>query len=420
VAIVEPRSRSSGLATIVEELLGRDLPVSIDCYDGTTLGPPDATTRIVLRSPLALRHIVTAPGELGFGRAYVSGALDVEGDIFRALELRDQLPDLRIAPHIMYALARHALGHGFAWPHRPPEEAHLHGRRHSRERDSAAIAHHYDISNRFYELVLGPAMTYSCAVWSPHVRSLAEAQAAKYELICRKLALHPAMRLLDVGCGWGGMVMHAAREYGVRAVGVTLSEEQAEYAREAVKREHLDDRVEIRVQDYRDIDDGPYDAISSIGMFEHVGLARLDEYFTRLHGLLSSEGRLMNHGISRPPGQRARFARRGFIDRYVFPDSELHEIGTVVTHVQQAGFEVRHVESLREHYAKTLRAWVANLESNWDAAVNEVGAARARVWRLYMAASAINFETNRTQIHQLVAVRSDAPRSGLEYRPDWS
>jgi len=260
-------------------------------------------------------------------------------------------------------------------------------------------------------------MTYSCAVWPSPDATLEEAQAAKYDLVCRKLGLRPGMRLLDVGCGWGGMVMHAARHYGVRALGVTLSRNQAEWAAQAAKSARLDD-VEIRVQHYRGVD-GRYDAISSIGMFEHVGLARLGEYFTHLYDLLEPGGRLLNHGISRPPGGRSHFSHRGFIDRYVFPDGELHEIGNVVSRIQASRFEVRHVENLREHYDLTLRRWVRNLEANWDRAVSITGPGRARVWRLYMAASALNFAAGGTQIHQVLAVRADGGRSGLSLRPDW-
>jgi cyclopropane-fatty-acyl-phospholipid synthase len=262
-------------------------------------------------------------------------------------------------------------------------------------------------------------MTYSCAVWPNAAATLEEAQAAKYELVCRKLGLRPGMRLLDVGCGWGGMALHAARHHGVRVVGITLSTRQAEWAAQAVADARLGDRVEIRVQDYRDVVDGPYDAVSSIGMFEHVGEARLGEYFTRLHLLLRPGGRLLNHGISRPSGGRPRFARRGFIERYVFPDGELHEIGAVVAQVQAAGFEVRNVESLREHYALTLRAWVSNLERGWGHAVAETGPARARIWRLYMAGCALGFEAGGMQVHQVLAVAPDDGRSGLALRPDW-
>jgi cyclopropane-fatty-acyl-phospholipid synthase len=302
--------------------------------------------------------------------------------------------------------------------------------RHSRPRDRRAIAHHYDVSNRFYEIVLGPSMTYSCALWRDPEVSLEEAQTAKHELVCRKLGLREGMRMLDVGCGWGTMAMHAATGHGATAVGITLSRRQVEWASKAVAEAGLADRVEVRLQDYRDVRDGPYDAIASIGMFEHVGLRNLGLYFRRLHGLLPAGGRLLNHGISRParrttrmrrgaPVTPARLRRNSFVDRYVFPDGELHEVGAVVSTMQASGFEVRHVESLREHYALTLRAWVANLESGWSQAVAEAGAGRARVWRLYMAASALNFEAGRTQVHQILAVKAERGRSRMPLRPSF-
>jgi cyclopropane-fatty-acyl-phospholipid synthase len=318
----------------------------------------------------------------------------------------------------------------------------LHGRRHTPTRDRAAVSYHYDVSNDFYRLVLGPTMTYSCGVWTDASIGLDRAQYNKYDLICRKLGLEAGQRLLDVGCGWGGMIMHAAPGYGVDAVGVTLSSRQQEWGAKAIADAGLGSSVQVRLQDYRDVDDGPYDAASSIGMFEHVGLARLHEYFDRLYRLLKPGGRLLNHGISRQPappgvegrwwptplpkvaisgrrgsGNRPGFKRHSFIDRYVFPDGELHEIGAVISVMQDVGFEVRHVESLREHYGLTLRAWVANLEANWDAAVEAAGPARARVWHLYMAASALNFETGRTAIHQVLAVKRHDGRSGLALRP---
>jgi cyclopropane-fatty-acyl-phospholipid synthase len=406
------------IADLVAQILGSNLPVRIECYDGSSLGPIDAKARITLRSSDALAYIATAPGELGFGRAYVAGTLDLEGDIFEALKLRDHLPTVTLDWRQWLALARLLGVAGFRRPPIPAEEARLRGSRHSKARDAAAIAHHYDVGNDFYRMVLGPSMTYSCAVWDDGTHDLTQAQANKYELICRKLALRPGMRLLDVGCGWGGMVTYAARVYGVHAVGITLSREQAQFATDAVRRAGLDGRVEIRVQDYRDVHDGPYDAISSIGMFEHVGLEKLREYFDQLFVLVHAGGRVLNHGISTPQ-PKSGINRRGFIDRYVFPDGELHEVGSVVSAMQREGFEVRHVESLREHYALTLRAWVANLEADWDRAVKLVGAPRARIWRLYMAASAINFEAGRTQIHQVLAVRDPDGRSGMPRRPDW-
>jgi cyclopropane-fatty-acyl-phospholipid synthase len=412
------------VASALEAVLRPDLPIAVRAYDGSRLGPPDAPATLFVRSPNVFRRLVSAPGELGLGRAYVSGELDVEGDIYAALSaLRDRIPDLRAFGARQWAdvlgLAGPFLARSGLRPLPvPPEEAHLRGVRHSKQRDAAAIAHHYDVSNAFYRLVLGPSMTYSCAVWQHEGVTLEQAQAAKYELVCRKLGLEPGMRLLDIGCGWGGMVLHAAANHGVRAVGVTLSRRQTEWAEKAVAETGLADRIEIRYRDYRDVSDGPFDAISSIGMFEHVGLAQLRTYFGGVRRLLHPGGRLLNHGISRPPNAgRTRFGRRSFIDRYVFPDGELHEVGSVVSTIQRSGLEVRHVESLREHYALTLRAWVRNLEANWDEALAEVGQGRARVWRLYMAASALNFEAGRTQVHQVLAVRPDRGRSGLPLRP---
>jgi cyclopropane-fatty-acyl-phospholipid synthase len=410
------------LGSLVEGLLGSDLPVAFRAYDGSTAGPPDAPATLVIKSPDALRRIITAPGELGFARAYVSGDLDLEGDVYVVLDLRDHLPDVKLHPAQLIEFTRFLGVRNLKPLPPPPEEARLHGRRHTRARDRAAISHHYDLSNDFYRLILGPSMTYSCAVFTDDDTTLEQAQANKYELVSRKLDLQPGMRMLDVGCGWGGMVLHAAEQHGAEAVGVTVSSRQVELAAKRVAEAGLVDSVEIRNQDYRDVRDGPFDAISSIGMFEHVGEAKLAEYFSRLYDLLPPGGRLLNHGISRPPVNgrlgRARLNGHGFIDRYVFPDGELHEVGTVVSVIQKAGFEVRHVESLREHYALTLRHWVTNLEDNWDEAVSQVGPARARIWRLYMAGSAVNFEADRTQIHQVLAVKPDHGRSGFPLRPD--
>lgn len=401
------------LRPLVETWLPGGAPIGIRCWDGSHLGPADSKATLVVRSPRALRYLVWSPNELGLGRAYVAGDLDVEGDIYAALDLRSALDDgdtvdLRLGPKgvaraVSAARELGALGRP---PAPPPEEARLRGRRHSKARDASAIAHHYDVSNEFYRLVLGPTMTYSCGYFPEPGTSLDEAQEAKYELICRKLSLEPGMRLLDVGSGWGGMALHAARHHGVSVVGVTLSRRQVEWATRSAKEAGLSDRVEFRLQDYRDVSDGPYDVISSIGMFEHVGLGRLAEYFGNLHSLLRPEGRLLNHAISRPPGGDPALHDKGFIGRYVFPDGELHEVGSVVTAMQEQGFEVRDVESLREHYARTLRHWVANLEGSWDEAVRLVGLGRAKVWRIYMAGSALNFEENRTQIHHVLGVKT--------------
>jgi cyclopropane-fatty-acyl-phospholipid synthase len=275
---------------------------------------------------------------------------------------------------------------------------------HSKQRDAVAISHHYDVGNDFYRLVLGPSMTYSCARFDREGMSLEEAQRSKHDLICRKLGLaeRPGARLLDVGCGWGSMAMHAAKSYGARVVGVTLSASQAEFARARARDAGLEANVEIRLQDYRDLGGETFDAISSIGMFEHVGTKRMDEYFNILFSLLAPTGRLLNHAISTPGGSRMR--GRSFINRYVFPDGELVDLADVAGAMERAGFEVRDVESLREHYSETLHAWVANLEGSWDEAVGLVGEPRARVWRLYMAGSANGFDDGGIAVHQVLGV----------------
>jgi cyclopropane-fatty-acyl-phospholipid synthase len=423
-------------------LFGGDIPLRIEAYDGSAAGPADAPATVALRSPRALTRIVQRPGELGLVRAYVSGDLDFEGDLFALLETAST-SDIRPHPKAVPPLLAEVGTELFKAPPPPEEEIRLSGGLHTRSRDRAAISHHYDVSNEFYRLVLGPSLVYSCAVWDRPDVGLEAAQEAKLDLVCRKLDLAPGMRLLDVGCGWGSMVLHAARNYGVSAVGITLSIEQAELARQRVKEAGVDDLVDIRLQDYRDVSDGPFDAISSIGMFEHVGRKRMEEYTRTLLRLLRPEGRLLNHAIARPGYPqadtavgRAKTLRRrlataigsdltsridsDLMKRYVFPDGELHEVGVVVSMLQETGFEVRHLESIREHYALTLREWVANLEAHWDAAVEQVGEGRARVWRLYMAASAVNFALGGIQVHQVLAVKpGDHGASGLPLRPSF-
>ncbi len=414
------------VASLVEGLLGKDLPIRFEAYDGSATGPRDAATRIVIKSPSVLLRLVVNPAELGLARAYAAGELDVEGDVYAALSLRDRLPEVKLTASQWASTLRAAATIGLHRPQRAPGEAQLAGRRHSRARDAAAIAHHYDVSNAFYRLVLGPSMTYTCAVWRDPSVGLEAAQAAKHELVCRKLGLRPGMRLLDVGCGWGGMSLYAAEHHDVSAVGVTLSKRQAEWGQKAAADAGLADRVDIRHQDYRDVHDGPYDAIASIGLIEHVGSAQLPSYARHLWSLLRPGGRLLNHGIARPdparwtPWPRSLGTRKSFLYRFVFPDGELMEVGKVVSGLHGAGFEVRHLESLREHYALTCRAWVRNLEQHWEEAVAEAGDDRARIWRLYMAGSAAGFEAGRISVHLVLAVH---PRpggaSGMPLRPDW-
>ena len=406
------------LRPLVDSAIGSGLPVRLDCWDGSSVGPADADVVVRFTTRRALRRLVWAPNELGFARAYVSGDVEIEGDLLDGLTRLNALadpergPGVSVGPDTRAAVARAVVRLGaLGPPPRPPvEEIRLAGRRHAKARDAKAVTHHYDVGNEFYELVLGPSMVYSCAYFEQEpspAYTLEDAQRAKLDLVARKLALKPGMRLLDVGCGWGSFVIHAAREYGINAVGITLSEEQAAHARASVASLGVQDRVEIRVQDYRDVLDGPYDAIASIGMAEHVGLAQLGQYAHRLHDLLAPGGRLLNHAISRRPGPPGdpRGDKTSFIDRYVFPDGELHPMSTMVDVLESAGFEVRDVESLREHYADTLRAWVRNLESNWEQAVTLSSAGRARVWRLYMAGSALAFQSNRLGVNQILAVK---------------
>lgn len=396
------------LAPLFGALLGDPPPLGVRFWDGTSLGDPAAQAVVVLRCPAALQRIVRAPGELGFARAYVSGDLEVEGDLIHALGVLGRVnPQLRVEPLVWLATLRAGaslglLGRG---PAPPPEEARLRGKPHSKRRDASAIGHHYDVGNEFYRLVLGRTMAYSCARFETVDATLDAAQDAKHDLVCRKLGLEPGMRLLDVGCGWGGMLCYAASHYGVTGVGITLSRAQQALAAERVDAAGLGDKVSIRLQDYRDLRGEHFDAISSIGMLEHVGHAHLQEYATALSAALRPGGRLLNHAITTPNG--AAFGPRSFLARYVFPDGELPDLANIVGATQQAGLEVRDVECLREHYALTLRAWLASLEARWQEAVGLVGAARARIWRLYMSGSVVSFETAEIGINQVLAVKAD-------------
>ncbi|MGW7572634.1 class I SAM-dependent methyltransferase [Streptomyces sp. NPDC054765] len=430
------------LTKLAEEVLGTPLPVRIRAWDRSESGPPGAPV-LVIRHRRALRRLLFKPGELGLARAWVAGDIDIDGDLYAALDLLAGLiwerdtdapkppraavlralarPEIRAAARELLTLA------GAPVPPAPPaEEARRRrGPLHTLRRDKEAISHHYDVGNDFYALVLGPSMVYSCAYWETAedgATTLEDAQRDKLDLICRKLGLREGVRLLDVGCGWGSMVLHAAREYGVRAVGITLSEEQATFARKRIAEAGLADRIEIRVQDYREIKDEPFDALSSVGMAEHVGRTQYAEYARALHSLLKPGGRLLNHQIARrPQADEEAYQVDDFIDRYVFPDGELAPLGRTVGQLEEAGFEVRDVEAIREHYALTLRRWVANLERHWDEAARLTSPGRARVWRLYMAASALSFERNRIGVNQVLAVRTpDGGAAGVPLRArDW-
>lgn len=420
---------ASRLTALAEELLSEPLPVRIRAWDGSKSGPPGAPV-LVIRHRRALRRLLWKPGELGLARAWVAGEVDIEGDLYEALGhlaglLWDRGADAKDSVHPVRdpevrAFARGLLDLAGPWPPPAPPAEEVRRRTgplHTRRRDKKAISHHYDVGNDFYALVLGPSMVYSCAYWQDG-GTLEDAQRDKLDLVCRKLGLKKGDRLLDVGCGWGSMAIHAAREYGAQVTGVTLSREQAAHARKRIAEEGLTDRIEIRVQDYRDVGDGPYDAISSIGMAEHVGSVRYREYAEDLYALLKPGGRLLNHQIARRP-ERDEDAYRidAFIDAYVFPDGELAPLARTLATLEEAGFEARDVETLREHYALTLRRWVANLERHWEQAVRATSPGRARVWRLYMAASALSFEHNRIGVNQILAVRPlDGGGSGLPLR----
>jgi cyclopropane-fatty-acyl-phospholipid synthase len=406
------RSAAATIAPLLDALFATEVPVQFRFWDGSTVGPAGGAGAVIVRSPDALRRLLWAPGDLGLSRAYVVGDLDFDGDLFTVLRAMQEgsqahrrLGARGLGAAVEVAGRMGALGR----PLPPPaEEVRPRGWRHSKRRDARAISHHYDVGNDFYRLVLGSSLTYSCARFADDTTTLEEAQAGKHELVSAKLGLpeRRGARLLDVGCGWGSMALHAASRHGAAVVGITISQAQAELARQRVVAAGLADQVEIRLQDYRDLRGEEFDAISSIGMFEHVGAARAQEYFETLRPLLRPGGRLLNHAISSIGG--SKLGGRSFLARYVFPDGELLDVGEVVLAMERAGFEVRDVESLREHYARTLRHWVANLDEQWDEAVALVGTARARVWRLYMAASAVGFDDGGVAIHQVLGVVPDS------------
>ncbi len=417
------------IAPAMDRLVRGGLPVRFTAYDGSSAGPPDAALGMHLRTERGLAYLVTAPGDLGLARAYVSGELDLSGvhpgDPYDLLVLLKDHTRFRVPPPSEALAIARSLGVAYLRPPAPPPQEHLprwrravEGLRHSMMRDAEVIAHHYDVSNRFYELVLGPSMAYTCALYETPQATLEEAQAAKFDLVCRKLDLGPGKRLLDVGCGWGSMVRHAAREYGVKALGVTLSLEQAQWAKEAIDREGLGDIAEVRHLDYRDVVETGFDAVSSIGLTEHVGVRNYPAYFGHLRDRLVPGGRLLNHSITRP--HNGRQGTGAFIDRYVFPDGELIGSGTIISAAQDQGMEVQHSENLRLHYASTLRDWNRNLVEHWEECVAEVGEGTARVWGIYMAGSRVGFERGEVQLHQVLATRNHADgRSDFPMRPDW-
>ena len=392
--------------------------VGFRAYDGSSAGPQDGDVVMEVRSPRAVEYLAGSPNQLGLARAYVSGDLEIVGDAYTALSRLYPLPLDHLTWRDKVELVRTFAPYAVKRPQVPPQERRLGGRRHSKHRDAEAIHHHYDVSNRFYSWVLGPSMAYTCAVFPSRDASLEVAQEEKFDLVCRKLGLQPGMRLLDVGCGWGGMVLHAVKNYGVTAIGVTLSEQQARWGQEAIANAGLENVAQIRFSDYRDVPESGFDAISSIGLTEHIGRANYPAYFSFLYGKLRPEGRMLNHTITRPHDGWTTHFKRSFINRYVFPDGELSGPSQVMTAMNTAGFEIRHEENLREHYALTLKYWCENLEAHWDEAVAEAGLGTARVWRLYMAASRLGFDINMIQLHQMLGVKlGPGGESGMPLRP---
>lgn len=405
------------LAQAFALVVGPDRGVSFRAYDGSTFGPQDHDSIMEVTSPLALEYLARSPGQLGLARAYVSGALEIHGDVHTFLSRLYPIDTSHLSAGEKLALFRQFAPYALKRPEIPNQERKLGGRRHSKHRDAEAIHHHYDVSNRFYRWVLGPSMAYTCAVFPTPDASLEQAQDEKFDLVCRKLGLQPGMTLLDVGCGWGGMVLHAVKNYGVKAIGVTLSQHQAQWGRQAIADAGLDSVAQIRFSDYRDVSESHFDAISSIGLTEHIGKANYPSYFSFLYEKLKPEGRMLNHTITRPDDSAPTHYRTSFINRYVFPDGELSGPGVIMSAFNNAGFEIRHEENLREHYSLTLKHWCENLENHWDQAVEEAGLGTARVWRLYMAASRMGFDLNTIQLHQMLGVKlGPRGKSGMPLR----
>ncbi len=381
-------------------------PFAVRFWDGTEVRAtePDAPA-LTFHTPRALAHALRAPGELGLGRAYVSGMLDVD-DLEAALRMVDEFepPRLTLGQRASLAVAVIRACGLVLPPPVPATELRLRGRRHTVGRDRRAVRHHYDVGNDFFALFLDRSMTYSCAYFAGGASTLEEAQQAKLELVCKKLGVREGERVLDVGCGWGSFVIHAATRHGVNAVGITLSEHQAELARERARDAGVSDRVEFRVADYREVSDGPFDAIASIGMVEHVGDEQIDVYARRLWGLLAPGGRLLNHGIAKlkdldTPDEGA------FSERFVFPDGVPLPLSRILSALERTGLVTTHVEGLADDYAKTLTHWTRRFDAHWEDALRLAGIERARIWRLYLRAARQGFETGWASVYQVLAHR---------------
>ena len=398
-----PGSRTDGLRRSIERALP-DRPFTIELWDGSCVPSTRHGPTLLIRSPRAIGHLIRAPGELGLGRAYVCGDLESD-DLDGIVALLGRWRAPRLAPARRLRLMASALRAAGLRRLPPPPAAELRPtrRRHTKRRDATAVRHHYDVSNDFFALFLDETMTYSCALFQEGIETLEEAQRAKLEMICSKLALEPGMRMLDIGCGWGSLAIHAAREHGAQVCGITLSEPQAELARERVRDAGVADRVEIRVMDYRDLREERFDAVSSIGMVEHVGMNQIDDYAQRIARVLEPGGRALNHGIAHVPFESRGVHLSGdFTNRYVFPDGELLNVWRMVRAFERAGFEPLHVENLHTDYAETLRHWTARFEQRLPEAEALAGAERVRVWRLYLRAARNSFETAQNAVYQLL------------------
>jgi len=421
------------LTALLNEVTSVELPVRLRCWDGSESGPAGAPV-LVISQRKALRRLLWQPDELGFAQAYVAGELDIEGDMTTAIqrfwtavrELGLSTPEIGLRTRVRAAATLARLGALGPKPTPPGEQARLKGLLHSKSRDQAAISHHYDLSNDFYHLLLDEHMAYSCGYFTRAPGSAGytvhDAQTDKLDLVCRKLGLVPGQQLLDVGCGWGSMILHAAEHYGVHATGVTISAEQRDFITQRIADRGLQGKVTVRLQDYREVTyggpGGGFDAISTIEMGEHVGAKNYDVYTATLFRLLKPQGRLLLQQMSRvgAPGGGA------FIESYIAPDMSMVPLGTTANNIERAGFEIRDVHVMREHYVYTIRAWLDTFEARFDEVVQLIGEAQSRVWRLYLVGSALAFEENRMGVDQFLAVKPDAGGvSGIpRTRDEWS